>query len=83
MNATVTRSTNKTPYKIFLKKSANTFHNVSMEVLSVNLSWLEDIVESQLEEQQVKEERNVEFSVSHRNRTEQPEYSSGEIDREG
>ena len=53
-----------------------------MEVLSVNLSWLEDIVESQLEEEQVKEERNVEFSVSHRNRTQQPEYSSGEIDRE-
>ena len=35
-----------------------------MEVPSVNLSGLEDIVESQLEEEQVEEERNVEFSVS-------------------
>ena len=61
MNTTVTRSTNKTPYEIVFGQRANTFHNVSMEVPSVNLSGLEDIVESQLEEEQVEEEKNVEF----------------------
>ena len=34
------------------------------KVLSINLSGLEDIVESQLEEEQVKGERKVEFCVS-------------------
>ena len=57
MNTTVTRSTNKTPYEIVFGQRANTFHNVSMEVPSVNLSGLEDIVESQLEEEQVEEEK--------------------------
>ena len=81
MNATVTRSTNKTPYEIVFGQRANTFHNVLMEVPSVNLSGLEDIVESQLEEEQVEEERNVEFSVSQRKGTQQSESSSAEIDR--
>ena len=52
-----------------------------MEVPSVNLSGLEDIVASQVEEEQVEEKRNVEFSVSQRKRTQQPESSSSEIDR--
>ena len=81
MNATVTRSTNKTPYEIVFGQRANTFHNVSMEVPSANLSGLEDIVESQLEEEQVEEERNVDFSVSQRKGTQQSESSSAEIDR--
>ena len=81
MNTTVTRSINKTPYEIVFGQRANTFHNVSMEVPSVNLSGLEDIVESQLEEEQVEGERNVEFSVSQRKGTQQSESSSAEIDR--
>ena len=52
-----------------------------MEVPSVLLSGLGDIVESQLEEEQVEEERNVEFSVSQRKGTQQPESLSSEIDR--
>ena len=81
MNTTVTRSTNKTPYEIVFGQRANTFHNVSMEVPSVNLSRLEDIVESHLEEEQVEEERNVEFSVSQRKGAQQPDYLSSEIDK--
>ena len=81
MNTTVTRSTNKTPYEIVFGQRANTFHNVSMEVPSVNLSGLEDIVESQLEEEQVEEERNVEFSVSQRKEAQQPDSLSSEIDK--
>ena len=81
MNTTVTRSTNKTPYEIVFGQRANTFHNVSMEVPSVNLSGLEDIVESQLEEEQVEEEKNVEFSVSPQKGAQQPESLSSEIDR--
>ena len=81
MNTTVTRSTNKTPYEIVFGQRANTFHNVSMEVPTVNLSGLEDIVESQLEEEQVEEERNVEFSVSPQKGAQQPESLSSEIDR--
>ena len=57
------------------------FHNVSMKVPSVNLSGLENIVESQLEEERVKEERNVEFSVSQRKGAQQLESLSPEIDR--
>ena len=81
MNITVTISTNKTPYKIVFDQRANSFHNVSMEVRSVNLSGLEDIVESQLQEEQVEEERNIEFSFSQRKIMQQPEFSSAEIDR--
>ena len=81
MNTTVTRSTNKTPYEIVFGQRANTFHNVSMEVPSINLSGLEDIVESQLEEEQVEEERNVEFSVSQRKGAQQPDSLSSEIDK--
>ena len=81
MNTTVTRSTNKTPYEIVFGQRANTFHNVSMEVPTVNLSGLEDIVESQLEEEQVEEERNIEFSVSPKKGAQQPESLSSEIDR--
>ena len=81
MNTTVTRSTNKTPYEIVFGQRANTFHNVSMEVPTVNLSGLEDIVESQLEEEQVEEEKNVEFSVSPKKGAQQPESLSSEIDR--
>ena len=81
MNTKVTRSTKKTPYEIVFGQRANTFHNISMEAPSVNLSGLEDIVESQLEEEEVEEERNVEFSVSQRKGTQQSESSSPEIDR--
>ena len=81
MDTTVTRSTNQTPYKIVFGKRANTFYNVSMEVPSINLSGLEDIVESQLEEEKVEEERNVEFSVSQRKGAQQPESLSSESDR--
>ena len=81
MNTTVTRSTNKTPYEIVFGQRANTFHNVSMEVPTVNLSGLEDIVESQLEEEQVEEEKNVEFSVSPQKGAQQPESLPSEIDR--
>ena len=81
MNIAVTRSTNKTPYEIVFGKRADTFHNVSMEVPPVNLSGLEDIVESQLEEEKLEEERNVEFSVSQRKGAQQPESLSSEIDR--
>ena len=52
-----------------------------MEVPSVNLSGLEDIVESQLEEEQVEEERNIEFSVSPQKGAQQPESLPSEIDR--
>ena len=52
-----------------------------MEVPSINLSGLEDIVESQLEEEKVEEERNVEFSVSQRKGAQQPESLSSESDR--
>ena len=52
-----------------------------MKVPSVNLSGLEDIVESQLEEERVKEERKVEFSVYQRKRAQQLESLSSEIDK--
>ena len=81
MNTTVTRSKNKTPYEITFGQRANMFHNVSMKVPSVNLSGLEDIVESQLEEEPVKVERNVEFSVSQRKGAQQLDSLSSEIDR--
>ena len=47
------------------------FQNVSMKVPFVNLSVLEDIVESQFEEEQVEEEGSVETSFSLRKRTHQ------------
>ena len=75
MNRTVTRSTNKTPYKIVFGCSLTT------EEPSINLLGLEDIVESQLEKDQVEEERNVEFIVSQRKRAQQPDSLSSEIDK--
>ena len=81
MNTTVTRITNKTPYETVFCQRANTFHNFLMERPSVNLSGLEDIFESCLEEGQVEEERNVELSDSQRDGAQQPELLSSEIDR--
>ena len=81
MNTIVKRRTNKTPYEIVSGRRANTFHNVSIEVPSVNFSGLEDIVQSQWKEEQVEQERNVEFSVSQKKGAEQPESLSSEIDR--
>ena len=81
MNTTVTRSTNKTPYETVFCQRTNTFHNFLMERPSVNLSGLEDIFESCLEEGQVEEERNVELSDSQRDGAQQPELLSSEIDR--
>ena len=52
-----------------------------MKVLPLNLSGLEDIVESQLEEEQVGEEKKNVFSVSQRKRTQQPKCSSAETGR--
>ena len=52
-----------------------------MEVRSVNLSGLEDIVEIQLEEEQVEEERNAEFSISKRKGAQQPDSLSSEINK--
>ena len=52
-----------------------------MERPSVNLSGLEDIFESRLEEGQVEEEWNVELSDSQRDGAQQPELLSSEIDR--
>ena len=60
---------------------SNTFHNISMDVPSVNLSGLEDFFESQLEEEEAEEEKNVDFSVSRRKGAQQAESLSSEIDR--
>lgn len=71
INAAVIRSTNKAPYKTVFGQKANIFQNVSMEVPFVNLSVLEDIVESQFQEDEVEQEGSVESTVSQRKRTHQ------------
>ena len=65
MNTTVTRSTNKTPYKIVFGQKPNTFHNALISVPSINLQDIEDIVEYDEGEGTTP----VQFAVSPRKRT--------------
>ena len=69
------------PTTLFLAKEQTLSTMFRWKYRPFYLSGLEDIVESQLEEEQVEEERNVEFSVSQRKGTQQSESSSAEIDR--
>ena len=61
MNTTAARSMKKTPYKIVFDQKANSFHNVSIFVLSVNIGDTDDIVETR---SVVGGEPNIEFSIS-------------------
>ena len=64
-NATVPRSTNKTPYEIVFGQKPNTFHNALISVPSISLQDIEDIVEDDDGE----ERTPVQFAVSPRKRT--------------